>query len=638
MKFVIFIKIFITVFSLAVCSKKNHLLNKNLNNEDSIFLTNAYNYINSKEITSKLSWLSKVDDKINYVEINNDYEVSFEKTNSFFINAEISRTLLKEGWNRLKVTSNDQINKNPFLHSYFSGILESSLTFNDISNFWFNMQNNNRGLSKRREFWVDINGFFREVGNNILSKLEKNDKIHESLETQYSNELYLGFFQLLGIHDGYNYIANEKNLEKIKLSEFLTIQADGEISELTRMLSYKKNPKKFRIKDRDYFNNAFGIDLHKDDLKTNFMRKNFNARMNIRNDRCSAMVKLIRENNDVNGKIHDIFVGHVTWSDFTESIKYLKNYDLNFTLNEKRPAKISFSSYPACVSSTDDFYISSNKIAVVETTLDVYNLNLYKNAKSSNEYIPNFMRVNTSTMFSKTAKEWVDSFKKYNTGTYSSQWIVTDYNVFDKIKNTEESLRKIELNKKVRFRVSKVSEKLLEISNGLTMILEQTPGNIISHDVSKHILINSYYSGFNKAFFQETNRDLDTALLEEIYGEELKHSDRGEIFNKLEKNVENMKTFKDILMYNGFKKGFSDRKIDNSKYRKTSEDPSFDNPSHGISSRYDLSIANMPFGGTDFKMTSSKMINVGDWGLGIGDWGLGPIPNPQSPIPNPHDL
>lgn len=62
----------------------------------------------------------------------------------------------------------------------------------------------------------------------------------------------------------------------------------------------------------------------------------------------------------------------------------------------------SFSSYPGTISSTDDFYVTNNKIIVTETTLDVLDMSLYQNIPAESEYIPNYMRVNSATFFSKS--------------------------------------------------------------------------------------------------------------------------------------------------------------------------------------------------------------------------------------------
>jgi hypothetical protein len=64
---------------------------------------------------------------------------------------------------------------------------------------------------------------------------------------------------------------------------------------------------------------------------------------------------------------------------------------------------VTFSSYPGLISSSDDYYITDKKLFITETTLEVIDMNAYKKVKNSNNYIPNFMRINSATFFSQTA-------------------------------------------------------------------------------------------------------------------------------------------------------------------------------------------------------------------------------------------
>jgi hypothetical protein len=126
-------------------------------------------------------------------------------------------------------------------------------------------------------------------------------------------------------------------------------------------------------------------------------------------------------------------------------------------------AESIFSSYPGCLSSTDDFYVTNNKLMVTETTLDVIDVSLYDYIKEVNTYIPNFMRVNSATFFSKSAEEWINNFKFYNSGTYCSQWMIVDYNNFESARAKYNNFEKV------------------------LYVLEQTPNSIISHDISKYL-------------------------------------------------------------------------------------------------------------------------------------------------------
>ena len=150
---------------------------------------------------------------------------------------------------------------------------------------------------------------------------------------------------------------------------------------------------------------------------------------------------------------------------------------------------MTFSSYPGCLSSTDDFYITNNNLVITETTLEVIDIRKYDYVKKEENYVPNFLRVMAASRLAKSAEEWIDIFKKDNSGTYSSQWIIVDHNVFAKIKGTNQQQPK------------------------LLYVLEQTPNLMVSHDISQQFYKESYFASFNRAFFEETQIDLNQALI-----------------------------------------------------------------------------------------------------------------------------
>lgn len=73
-----------------------------------------------------------------------------------------------------------------------------------------------------------------------------------------------------------------------------------------------------------------------------------------------------------------------------------------FLSSKQEKFTISFSSYPGCISSTDDFYLTGNNLAIMETTLEVINRKLWNNILPLNNYIPDFLRVMTSNLLAKS--------------------------------------------------------------------------------------------------------------------------------------------------------------------------------------------------------------------------------------------
>lgn len=151
--------------------------------------------------------------------------------------------------------------------------------------------------------------------------------------------------------------------------------------------------------------------------------------------------------------------------------------------------------------------------------------------------------------------------------------MVIDYNVFKKVKETNQKLPK------------------------LLYVIEQVPTHIISHDVSNHLYDKTYFGSFNRAFFTETQTDLNQALINQLYGGmfDYKGAARGKIFYKLQSKVKDMKSLKYILRYNGY----------NNNNSEFPDDPSKRSPGNAISARYDLAKVFMNLSGAiDCKITN----------------------------------
>lgn len=81
---------------------------------------------------------------------------------------------------------------------------------------------------------------------------------------------------------------------------------------------------------------------------------------------------------------------------------------------------MTFSSYPGCLSSTDDWYTINGQLVVTETTLEVMQEGLYRNIVEAKHYVPDFMRVLGANRMARDTLGWVFWLSYYNTGTYNS--------------------------------------------------------------------------------------------------------------------------------------------------------------------------------------------------------------------------
>ena len=499
------------------------------------------------------------------IEVNDDkYSITNEipkTSNKVIAECRIKRQLKKKGWDKLSIFTYKQ-GGNAFIQSYFAGYLEGRMTAVEIEKFIKAKDL----VNKKDKTWEKIENFFSNVNQNLIKKISTFNEDEDSNNLLVWSQLLLGYAQLKGLHDGYNFEAQRKNLKNVSIERLLLIQADGELPELKKAISYLSKSRNFDLKSPDYFKEAYGIDTKDPNFFWNQLMKQ---------GRCSAFIKLTT---DENGNAKDLLAGHTTWGESVEMIRIYKYHNFEFEDNDEIPhVSYLFSGYPGTLSSTDDFYTTNNKLVVTETTIEVVDVNKYSSILPEETYLPNYMRVLAATRFAKSGDQWVKLFQAYNSGTYSSQWLILDYNIFEKIKGTNEQMK------------------------GLFFILEQIPDKITVHDASKYLYEKGFFGSYNRAFFSESNESLNSALLKNLYGKILSDYDasrRGKQFQYLEKKVYGLKSLMDTMRYNGYKQNNFDG------------DSSNTSPSSGISARYDLTDKDKNFiGGIDAKITNYDLIS-----------------------------
>jgi hypothetical protein len=304
-----------------------------------------------------------------------------------------SKVINEKGWDKVSINTFKAVN--PYQQAYLAGYLEGRMTAGDIFNFYNNLKLNN--IDKHKIGYSKMENFFEKVAISFTSRINK-IKINENLsheEKKYWSRIILGFTQLEGLFNGYNYEMNRLN-KKDKLmtfADFLILQADGEVPELIRYFeSSHARDKHIKMTDKNYFKEAFGINT-RDPLQ-------FWGQL-MWTSKCSAFIKITK---DQKGDWNDLLAGHTTWTEYYEMLRSYKHYKFQLTDNEVFfNSEITFSSYPGCISSTDDFYLTNYNLLVTETTLEVIDINLYSHVKPAEEYIPNFTRVLAATRFSKSA-------------------------------------------------------------------------------------------------------------------------------------------------------------------------------------------------------------------------------------------
>ena len=436
----------------------------------------------------------------------NNWEVvysNFKDEDIYVATAFYTNSLLEVGWDKLAITTNSMFSDE--LQAEAAGRLEGELTSERIYYHYLNIKD---------DFPID---------EKISDFLEKQESfVYDSIQNSGKNDPILYNAYLIKIQ--YNALMNQYNsiVEPTRVltkNNFHQINYVAEIPDLIDKFKVEKYGK------TDYSK------MSKEELFNNFLNKTH----------CSALFK-------VKNDLSEIYFGHNTWNTYYSTIRIIKEYNLNYNNRWVKSKNIIFTSYPATMSSLDDFYIASHGLIVIETTNVLYNETML------DDIIPESLftceRAMISNRISNSSKEWAENFVKYNSGTYNNQFMVLDKNKVDL------------LNKKIDIDAFYIAETL--------------PGFTKYNNVTNFLKFG-YWSSYNVPFDKEIYEkaeiqkiiDLNPALATSL---DYDNCARTKIFRREQSSATNLEDFMKLMRFNKYK-----------------TDPySEGNPSNSISARSDL--------------------------------------------------
>jgi hypothetical protein len=280
---------------------------------------------------------------------------------------------------------------------------------------------------------------------------------------------------------------------------------------------------------------------------------------------CSGLIK-------VTDDLSDLFFSHTAWFTYQATTRIFKHYKFNFNDRSTRSKLISFSSYPASLSSFDDFHVMDTGLVSIETTIVVYDYSLYNNNTIRPSLLLYWVRVIVANRMAKDAPDWADHFARYNSGTYNNQWMVVDLNKFTPGK---------------------------PIVPNTLWVVEQIPGYVQSGDQSG-VLQYGYWPSYNVPAYPNIFNALGYPKAIAQFGPDMNDYQtcvRANIFRRDQTTVHDLNSMQHIMQYNNYE-----------------TDPlSKGDPEYAISSRADLIAGNGAEcgGGYDNKVSSYSLFKQG---------------------------
>uniref|UniRef100_A0A1E1WM03 Phospholipase B-like n=1 Tax=Pectinophora gossypiella TaxID=13191 RepID=A0A1E1WM03_PECGO len=244
----------------------------------------------------------------------------------------------------------------------------------------------------------------------------------------------------------------------------------------------------------------------------------------------SAFLRIVNATSDDGTPTKKLFVAHNAAGSYSSMTRILKRYKLNYhlTSQDSAPApgiQVDFSGYPGSVTSQDEFYVlrgNQHRMAVTGTTLKNYNDKLWKEVNITEE-VPLGPRVTAANHLATNVSSWGHVLATNNSGTGCKQWLLVDYDRFDRLHDIDalersgnkEVVTEISVNNDVKHTVRHGPGH----ASGLLWLVEQVPGLTHARDLSATLLEQGYFATYGLPFIQDIANITHTTKMQELYGD-----------------------------------------------------------------------------------------------------------------------
>jgi hypothetical protein len=286
------------------------------------------------------------------------------------------------GWSTLTVEAVDAEEAADSVQAFAAGFIEGRLTANLIDLEWVNLQITISARAKK---------FVQENTQWVRSQIQAHP------EDPYWVQVGLVMAQFDGLVAGYQSAPTwPQGNRSLSSFEILLIGMQPELGDVEKAVNPIARP--------DYSK-----------MTPEALREYVYA-----NSHCSAMIKVLPD-------LSELYSAHNTWTTFSDmGLRLWKVYKLPFATSAAQT--VSFSGYAGKLAGIDDFYVTSQKLVVIETTNSVFNNALFDSVTTST--VPYWVRVIVANQLAASSPAWHSVFYKFNSGTYNNQWMTVDYKLF----------------------------------------------------------------------------------------------------------------------------------------------------------------------------------------------------------------
>jgi len=307
------------------------------------------------------------------------------------------------GWGSLSISSTDRDDIPLVVRAYGAGFLEGLLTYQRVVQFGSNVHK----LAER-----DAEGHplrmqaVEKVLHRVLAEWEKyaGGDAHAEPTEDLPRQAWAALLQLRGIRDGCNYMAMKRGQPVISLYQLLEMNMHYELAGImevyTGSLQVEGPGQDSGGKPENSFNlSSWPV---------------WAAHMS----HGSGVVRRLGTRGDAD----DLVTGGVTMGNFGEMIRIAKHYHLHFGNLVKG---FSMSSYPGCISSTDDYIITTRGWVLLSAW--------FGQAKArpmlDHGGMPAFLRATLAMRLATNQRTWAKVYGALPGLAGGKQWLIVDYSL-----------------------------------------------------------------------------------------------------------------------------------------------------------------------------------------------------------------
>jgi len=309
------------------------------------------------------------------------------------------------GWSMLSITSSDSPKVPVALRAYGAGMLEGVLTYERIEHFTHDV----------------IELFEKDIENETAVGTETKRVVRQSLaaweamaggnpdmmpEDDLGQQAWVALLQFRGIRDGYNMMIHQTTLGRPRSSyDFMLVNMHAELPSVMQM----------------WGRSLEGLHYTDPNNSSNTGYQPEWRRWSAHKSKGTAFVRRVGSALDP----EDFISGHATFGEYSQMTRMMKRYHLN---TGTLVTDIALSSYPGCISSTDDYFQTNRGFVLMSTSLYVPPSGNYsKPDMSYGPGLPAFLRATIATRLATLPRMWARLYGTLPGVAAAKQWLLVDY-------------------------------------------------------------------------------------------------------------------------------------------------------------------------------------------------------------------